>query len=124
MITNAAVLLFCGDPRRDSWQKRLPGQFLATIHRSLRRLIGTIDGADLLTVSASSGQVHISGVAMEHLAPAESLAQQIDIAVRLCFSTGYERVVILAGDVVLLTRDVVVDALQALDGPSSSIFLG
>jgi len=30
----------------------------------------------------------------------------------------------LAGDVVLLTRDVVVDALQALDRPSSSIVLG
>jgi glycosyltransferase A (GT-A) superfamily protein (DUF2064 family) len=33
-------------------------------------------------------------------------------------------VIILAGDVVLLTRDVVVHALDALDGPSASIALG
>jgi glycosyltransferase A (GT-A) superfamily protein (DUF2064 family) len=123
-MKNAAVLLFCGDPRRDSWQKRLPRHFLATIHRSLRRLIGTIAGADLFTVSANHGRVRVSGAAFDHVAVADTLGQQIEVAVRQSFAAGYRRVIILAGDVVLLTRDVVVDALDALDAPSASIALG
>src|ERR1700687_2929778 len=107
MLTNAAVLLFCGDPRRDSWQKRLPRQFLPAIHRSLRDLIGTIDGADLFTVSATADEVRIRGTRAGHGARARSLAQHIDIAVRFCFDSGYGRVVILAGDVVLLPREVI-----------------
>ncbi|MGZ7078165.1 MAG: DUF2064 domain-containing protein [Thermoanaerobaculia bacterium] len=124
MSKNAAVLLFCGDPRRDSWQKRLPRQFLATIHRSLRQLIGSIHDADLITVSANANRVQLSGSGLEHNEPAGTLAQQIDTSVRFCFDSGYRRVVILAGDVVQLSREVVVDALHVLDQTPRAVVLG
>ncbi|MGZ7042579.1 MAG: DUF2064 domain-containing protein, partial [Thermoanaerobaculia bacterium] len=124
MSKNAAVLLFCGDPRRDSWQKRLPRQFLATIHRSLRQLIGTNHDADLITVSANANRVQLSGSGLEHNEPAGTLAQQIDSSVRFCFDSGYRRVVILAGDVVQLSREVVVDALHVLDQTPRAVVLG
>jgi glycosyltransferase A (GT-A) superfamily protein (DUF2064 family) len=95
----AAVLLFCGDPRRESKQKRLPVRFLAAMHRALQRTIASIAGADLITVT-NAGR--------------ETLGAQIDRAIAGAFRSGYGRVLIAAADVVL-SRDILVRAL-ATDG--------
>lgn len=95
----AAVLLFCGDPRRESKQKRLPARFLAAMHRALQHTIASIAGADLITI--------------RNVGPG-TLGAQIDRAIAGAFRSGYGRVLIVAGDVVL-SRDILIRAL-ATDG--------
>jgi glycosyltransferase A (GT-A) superfamily protein (DUF2064 family) len=119
----AAVVLFCGDPRREEDQKGLPPGFLAALHRSLRRTLGTIAEADLLTVETRDRRMSLTGAATVECAE-ESLGQRIDFAVRFCFASGYGRVIIAGGDVPQLTRDVVVDALDLLCSPRPAVVLG
>lgn len=95
----AAVLLFFGDPRRDSKQKRLPPRFLPAMHRSLQQTITRIDRADLFTITSDGS---------------ETLGQQIERAIAMAFGSGYGRVLIVAGDVVL-SRRILIEALERLE---------
>src|SRR5712691_4204649 len=119
----SAVLLFCGDPRRDESDKRLPRRFLVTMHRSLRRVVESVGRADLVTVANSRCGMVIASGDLRHESPAASLAERIDEAIRFCFASGYRRVIILAADIIGLSRRIIVDALESLDSNEPTFVL-
>jgi 2-phospho-L-lactate guanylyltransferase (CobY/MobA/RfbA family) len=121
---DAAVVLFRGDPRREERQKELPPQFLSTLHQRLLRLLDTIEGADVLTASGVGRQLTIEGAGHRGQWSTSTLADRVDIAVRFCFESGYQRVVLLAGDVALPDRETIARALSALDDPAPRLVLG
>jgi len=85
-MKRTAVVLFAGDARREEAQKGLPPRFLATLHERIVRTIRSFD-VDLLIADSLVGD-----------AP---LAQKIDRAFAIPFARGYERVIVLAGDIVM-----------------------
>ena len=79
------MVLFAGDPRREEAQKGLPARFLAKLHDRLARTIRAF-GVDLLVADELAGG---------------NLSEKVEQAFVRTFARGYERVVVLAGDIVL-----------------------
>src|SRR2546428_9970077 len=86
-MNRTAVILFAGDPRREEAQKGLPARFLAMLHHRLTRTIRRFD-IDLL-------------IADDLVTDARTLGDKIEAAFSTTFAHGYERVIVLAGDIVL-----------------------
>jgi len=86
-MKRTAVVLFAGDPRREEAQKGLPARFLATLHDRLTRTIRAFD-VDLLIADDLAGD-------------AQSLSEEVEQAFVRTFARGYDRVIVLAGDIVL-----------------------
>jgi len=86
-MKRTAVVLFAGDPRREEAQKGLPARFLARLHDRLTRTIRAFD-VDLLVADDLAGD-------------APSLSGKVEQAFVRAFARGYERVIVLAGDIVL-----------------------
>jgi len=84
-VSRTAVVLFAGDPRREEVQKGLPARFLARLHDRLTRTIRRFDVDLFIADDIAVG----------------SLAHKIDHAFAIPFARGYERVIVLAGDIVL-----------------------
>lgn len=124
MKADTAVVLFRGDPRREERQKELPRQFLTTLHQRLLHLLGTIEGADVLTASGVGRQLTIEGAGERAEWSTSTLADRVDIALRFCFERGYRRVLLLAGDVALPGRETIARALNTLDDPAPRLVLG
>jgi glycosyltransferase A (GT-A) superfamily protein (DUF2064 family) len=118
----AAVVLFCGDPRREERQKRLPRRFLAILHRSLQRTLRGIQ-SDLFIASDDGDRFRISGASSASW-QIGSLAGRVETAVRHCFSSGYARVLLLAGDVVDVARDDLAHALRLLETTAQRAVIG
>jgi len=85
-MKRTAVVLFAGDARREEAQKGLPARFLATLHQRLVRTIRSFD-VDLLIADS--------------LVASARLAQKIEEVFAITFARGYERVIVLAGDIVM-----------------------
>lgn len=109
-----AVVMFCGDVRREEKAKGLPARFLALVHDQLRIQLRSIEDVELLTASSRAGRFSICGEDLEHHADAGSLSDQVESALECCFSAGYKGVILFAGDVVLPSPGAVVAAVRAL----------
>ncbi len=97
-----AVILFAGDSRREESCKGLPPRFLRHLHARIASMLRSIDTVDVFIA--------------DELSPGEeSLAAKVDRAIAFAFDRGYERVVLLAGDVAGLTREHVRLAIAARD---------
>ncbi|HVT44430.1 MAG TPA: DUF2064 domain-containing protein [Thermoanaerobaculia bacterium] len=120
----SAVVLFCGDPRREERQKNLPPRFLGTLHRELRAIVASLPDVDLVTASRRGDELVLTGPGAFVERTTRTLAEQIDLAIRSCFDSGYSRVVILAGDVPTLSREVVADALDRLRSAGPRAVIG
>src|ERR1051326_467825 len=98
-MKRTAVVLFAGDARREEAQKGLPARFLATLHERLKRMIRSFE-VDLLIA--------------DEIVAAASLDAMIEQAFAAAFAKGYERVIILAGDIVL-PRAILQRAIESRD---------
>ena len=85
-MNRTAVVLFAGDARREEAQKGLPARFLVTLHDRLTRAIRAFD-VDLLIA--------------DDLVDDCALGEKIERTFATTFARGYERVIVLAGDIVL-----------------------
>ena len=106
----AVVVLFRGDPRRDERQKRLPRQFLSTLHVAILKTIGEVAGVDVLIARDVGPDFRLGDRSWQ----LDSLAERIAAAIAYGFSRGYARVLLLAGDIVDVRRDAIERAFQAL----------
>ena len=86
-MRRTAVILFAGDARREETQKGLRPRFLAALHHRLTR---TIRGFDVDLRFANDLATR-----------AGTLGEKIEQAFASAFASGYERVIALAGDIVL-----------------------
>lgn len=108
----AAIVLFCGNAARDEQQKNLPRGFLSRLHGALLRRLRALDAE--VYVARHDGRSFFVGDALH---PIGTLGSQIDTALRFCFESGHERVVIVAGDAPIDERIV----QRALDATSPVI---
>ena len=118
-MSRTAVVLFTGDARREEAQKGLRPRFLASIHDSLARAIRRVAGVDLLIASDRDDEFRIGG----RLVHATTLGDKIEQAFSSARASGYERVIVLAGDIVLppATLERAIAELQSYEsviGPS------
>lgn len=116
----AVVVLFRGDPRRDERQKCLPRRFLSTLHAAILKTISRVAGVDVL-IARDVGDDFRLGEGCWQL---DSLAERVETAIAYGFSRGYARVLLLAGDIVDVRRDDLLQALQALDGSARRAAIG
>jgi hypothetical protein len=95
-----AVILFAGDRRREESRKGLPPGFLRHLHAQIVSMMDSLDGMDRFNA--------------DDLAPnAESLGAKVSQAVARAWDRGYERVVLVAGDVAGLSRNIMQRALAS-----------
>lgn len=116
----SVVVLFRGDPRREERQKQLPRRFLSTLHAAILKTIGQVAGVDVL-VARDAGDEFLLGDRRWRL---DSLGERIDAAIAYGFSHGYERVLLLAGDVVDVRQEDLTHALEALDSSARKAAIG
>ena len=110
-----AVILFTGDVKREQRSKGLPPHLLSNLHRQLTRVIDRIPSTDICHVFRdSSGFVLTGPHSRRLLGTRPSLALQIDAAVENCFTDGYERVVLLAGDISIVDDSALRASIQQL----------
>jgi hypothetical protein len=104
-MRRTAVILFAGDARREEAQKGLRPRFLAALHERLRRTIRSFD-VDLL-------------LANDLISGAATLGEKIEQAFASAFASGYERVIALAGDIVLppAVLEHAIESQQTVIGP-------
>ncbi len=83
-----AVILFVGDSRRDETRKGLPPRFLMHLHSRIASTIRSFHEVDLLVIRQTG-----------------PLGIVVDRAITETFDRGYQRVVLVAGDIAGLTRE-------------------
>jgi uncharacterized protein DUF2064 len=91
-----AVLLFAGDSRRDETRKGLPPRFMMQLHARITATVRSFPDADLFVIRETGWLGGIVGRATSR-----------------AFDRGYQRVVLLAGDVAGLTCDHLKRAIAA-----------
>jgi len=115
-MNRRAIVLFRGDPRREERQKGLPPRLLSALHAELERVINNTPGVDLIDASEVDGRFVLrSPEWISVSSAAEALSEKIDHSLRVAFDSGYESVVLLAGDVAGLTPDLITRAFDALN---------
>lgn len=97
--SRTAVVAFLGDARREAREKHLPARFLSAVHRRVAQSVRNLPDADLLLATHSGGLFRIERNGAFLSADASTLAEQVDQALRACFRDGYQRVLLLAGDI-------------------------
>jgi hypothetical protein len=104
-MRRTAVVLFAGDARREEAQKGLRPRFLGALHERLSRTIRSFD-VDLLLAS-------------DLVSDAITLGEKIEQAFASAFASGYSRVIILAGDIVLprAILERAIESKQTVIGP-------
>ena len=115
-----AVILFTGDVRREERRKRLPRHLLATIHATVEREVRRAVGCDLFVCGSTRGVTNVSGT---FVAGARPVGEQISTALATLFAHGYERVIVIAGDVAALQARHVAAASRQLrcDGRRAAV---
>lgn len=115
MRTNhTALVVFTGDPRREERQKDLPPKFLKAVHDHLEDVISTVADVDLVIASVEGEQFVLAGPHATRRRESGPLAFQIDQSLQFCFASGYDRVILLAGDVIGLSGELLVHANASL----------
>ena len=109
-----ALILFTGNARREEARKGLPPRFLSVLHRELVATARALDGVDLLVASEGAQGFRIAGPLFTIASESTSLGGKIEDAVVHAFAFGYRRVLVVAGDVPGLTREVLSGAFEAL----------
>jgi hypothetical protein len=113
----AVIVLFGGDPQREEREKRLPRRFLSALHAALRKTVSGFTGVDVLITRDAGREFRLGDGRWQ----VDSLSARIETAVTHCFSSGYSRVLLLAGDVVDVRRADIAQALHALAGPRRAV---
>lgn len=124
MSSRTAVVAFLGDARREAREKHLPPRFLSAVHRGVARTVRSLPDADLLIATQSSGRFQITRNGAFFSAGASTLAEQVDYALRSCFRAGYQRVLLLAGDIADSPATELRTAIEALERSSPTMALG
>jgi glycosyltransferase A (GT-A) superfamily protein (DUF2064 family) len=119
-----AVILFRGDPRLEEKRKHLPRRFLSVLHDSLVRTIRRTPGADLIVASGTGEHFELSCGDATRSINASTFADKVDGAVRFAFDSGYESVLLLAGDIAGLTLPVISDAFDRVEKKPGSVVVG
>jgi hypothetical protein len=104
------VILFAGDPRRESARNGLPPRFLARLHETIVDEVRSVDDVDLFVASGVGEELRIDGPRpLTTFAP--TVGAKVGTAFAHAVAAGYERVAIVAGDVVGLTAAILREAL-------------
>ncbi len=119
-----AVILFTGNPRAEEAQKRLPSRFLSTLHAHLETTVRGLASVDLIVAADDSDGFRIDAPGATHRPQAVSLAAKVESAVALAFNSGYESVVLLAGDILGLRGDTLERTFELLEAGSDVCVLG
>lgn len=122
--SGTAVVAFLGDLRREAREKDLPARFLSAVHRNVARAVRALPEADLLIATHAGGRFQITRNGVFLSVAASTLAEQLDHAVRSCFAAGYERVLLLAGDIADSPASELRAAIAALDDPRPRMAVG
>jgi glycosyltransferase A (GT-A) superfamily protein (DUF2064 family) len=116
-----AVILFTGDARREEAEKGLPRRFLARLHAELGSVVRSLNEVDLYLASEAGESFIVDGPAFTSRSPLQSLGEKVDLAITRCFSAGYARVAVVAGDVAGLTGNVLTEAFASLNRATSVV---
>jgi hypothetical protein len=119
-----AVVLFTGNPRVEERRKRLPSRFLSTLHRRLRATVGRIGDVDLGVASEAPHGFRVELGGMTRRLSSGDLAGRVALAFEAAFDAGYDSVLVLAGDILGLRRDVIERSFEALEERDGTCVLG
>ena len=122
--SGTAVVAFLGDLRREAREKNLPARFLSAVHRHVAQSVRALPDADLLIATHAAGRFEITRNGVFLSVAASTLAEQLDHAVRSCFEAGYERVLLLAGDIADSPASEIRAAIAALDSRRPRMAMG
>lgn len=106
-----AVVLFTGDVRREERRKRLPRRLLTAIHADVEREVGRAIACDLFVCGDQGGVTGLAGIFPAGGMP---VAAQIAGTLAALFGSGYEQVLVIAGDVASLRARHVAEASRHL----------
>lgn len=119
-----AVVLFTGNPRVEERRKRLPSRFLSTLHRRLSGTVARMEGVELGVASeaADGFRVDLGGMAWQ--LHSGDLAGRVALAFDAAFAAGYDSVLVLAGDILGLRREMLEESFERLEESAGSCVLG
>lgn len=123
-MTNRAIVLFTGDPRREEMQKSLPARFLSSLHEELIETIQQTPDVSLIIASEATGRFQLCSGDRQAGVTSNHLGEKIDCAYRFAFELGFEAVILLAGDVAGVDLDVIDRAFVSLEGSGERSVLG
>jgi uncharacterized protein len=120
-MNQRAIVLFTGDPRRESARKGLPTRLLTSLHRQLIATIERRSDVELILASDSrDGFLLESGLdSTRLLTPA--FGEKVAAAFRFAFDRGASSVLLLAGDIAGLEGELLDDAFARLESNASVI---
>ena len=116
-----AVILFTGDVRREERRKHLPRRLLATLHAAIAREVRRASACDLFVCGHAPEVPNVRGT---FAAGARPVAEQVATALATLFADGYERVIVIAGDVAALHARHIAAASQQLRGDDARAVIG
>lgn len=105
-----AVVLFTGDVRREARRKHLPRYLLATLHTGIAREVRRA-ACDLFVCGSTPAATNVAGTFEAGRRP---VPEQIATALAALFGGGYDRVIVIAGDVAALHARHVAHASRQL----------
>jgi glycosyltransferase A (GT-A) superfamily protein (DUF2064 family) len=116
-----AIVLFTGDPRRESARKGLPARLLASLHRQLIATIERRSDVELILASDSSHGFHLEAATDSALLTTPGFSEKVAGAFRFAFERGASSVLLLAGDIAGLEGELLDDAFARLDAGDDSV---
>lgn len=119
-----AVVLFTGNPRAEERKKRLPSRFLSLLHLELGATVGRMRGVDLVVASEDGAGFRIDvGGSISRLRGG-NLADRVALAFGAAFGAGYDSVLVLAGDILGLRREMLERSFERLEESPGCCVLG
>jgi hypothetical protein len=122
-MSRRVVVLFTGDPKRESARKGLPagllhalhGQLVSTIRRSGVPIIVASDARGTFVLDDGHGRCFLSS---------RTFAEKVEGAFRFAFDQGFDSVVLLAGDVAGIDPRILAEAFARLDAAPHTSVIG
>ncbi|MBW3564475.1 MAG: DUF2064 domain-containing protein [Acidobacteria bacterium] len=121
-----AILLFRDIQSSEERRKSLPRGFSRRISRAVERCAASIARTELFTSDLTPDGTRVTSGSTGPLfsAASRSLPDQIAFTIRCARQAGFDRVVLLAGDVPQITRRIIEDARDLVETNQSAAVLG
>ena len=120
-----AVVLFTGDLKREARQKRLPPRLLANLHRQLVRMVDRSRNLDLLRVFRSEGITYLeTRDGRTEISRLSALDAEVREAIALTLARGYQKMILLAGDICTFEGQILRDTVTQLSHDEPTAVIG
>lgn len=115
VMNRQAIVLFTGDPERESVRKGLPSNLLRALHQELIATIRRTNDVALIVASDALDTFRLEDDRGGRSFAESSFGAKVASAFRFAFDRGFDSVVLLAGDIAGADRAVLVDAFALLE---------